>query len=428
MAVDLVKKYDRQGPRYTSYPPVPFWNGAPTKEQWINDLKDSYNVEQGVDLYIHIPFCKTICHYCGCNRIECRDIPEKQYLDALVSEWNSYTDNLSSLSINSVHFGGGTPTTISPDGYRTLLQTFKGFSVGSIELNPAVTTKEHLEVFKQFGINRISLGVQDLNDTVLKAINRNITVEQIISFFDLAKSFAFESINFDLIYGLPFQTKESMQKTFQQLIELGPDVIAFYSYAHVPWKVQNQQNIQDSLLPDAKLKKELFEIGKKALLDNDYLAIGLDHFALSSNFLGKAAKAKNLQRSFMGYTDKKSNILLGLGVSSISNSPNCFVQNPKTLDQYLNNGKFVAGHRMSEKDQEVGKIIHDIMCNGMAKLPEVFDCYQELMDMQQDGLIELTGNQLVVLPVGMPFVRNVAMLFDPYIAAAKNQKAFSRTV
>lgn len=439
--IDLVKKYDIRGPRYTSYPPVPFWTGAPSFIDWIVDLKKSYQPGRGIDLYIHIPFCDSICHYCGCNRIKCndQDMIEK-YVDTILSEWQLYTSHLGHLSINSIHFGGGTPTLLSPKLFIKIFSTLRKYYredfVGSIELNPRLTTPQHLKIFKEWGIQRISIGVQDLNDQVLASINRSLTKKEIVDFYNQARSCNFESINFDLIYGLPYQTQETIKETFTLVNDLAPDVLAYYGYAHVPWKADNQKSIEEGALPDPKTKSELFEIGSKELLSCGYIPIGLDHFGKRDSFLARALSTKSLQRNFMGYTDRKSNITLGLGVSSISSTPCSFVQNPKTTEEYESfliseNRHFIAGHSLSAEETIVQKTIAEIMCNGECDLDPLLTIPQkQLLEMERDGILKLDGRKLSVTNLGMPFVRNISMLFDP--ALKKNEKCstlqFSRTI
>ena len=437
---DLVKKYDIQGPRYTSYPPVPFWTGAPGVEQWISDIRRSYNHDTGVDLYIHIPYCYSICHYCGCNRVEVKDNSgEDHYVSMLLKEWGNYCEELGDIKVNSVHFGGGTPTFLSPKSFDIILTTLKANSddafIGSVELHPNVTRREHLTTFKKHGLERISIGVQDLNDDVLESVNRNATIAEITDLYKMARNLNFESINFDLIYGLPHQTTESMKKTFDQVLELRPDMIAYYSFAFVPWKMTNQKKIEESALPGPELKKELFHYGSEKLKETGYLTIGLDHFALDSNFLGKAMLNKTLKRNFMGYVDQKSNITLGLGPSAISNTPYSFSQNQKTIELYYQSiertcdtPRFINGHGLSTQDQKASKVIHDVMCNGIADISSFNIESDELEEMKRDGLLNIDNKTIIMTPVGMPFVRNVAMLFDHYLDGAGTKNMFSKTV
>lgn len=440
----LLKKYDIQGPRYTSFPPVPFWNGAPAFRQWIFDISSSYRDEQGIDLYLHIPYCYSICHYCGCNRQAAQDNSAEVHLvDQLLGEWDNYIEQLGfAPRVNSIHFGGGTPTYLGVESFERILSrlTSKTTShfIGSVELHPNVTREEHLVVFKKFGINRISIGVQDLNDQVLEACNRRTHSAQIIDFYHLCRRYQFESINFDLIYGLPFQTAESVTRTFDQIAQLRPDLISYFSFAYVPWKMSNQELIDKSALPSPDLKAELFQIGKKTLLHSGYNLVGLDHFALKDSYLGRAQKNKKLKRSFMGYVDQKSSITIGLGPSAISNTPHSFAQNAKTMAEYEaslagKTDRFCAGHQLTKKDQMAQQVIHDIMCNGEAHLEtNNFVRSAALDEMIEDGIINLQESKkgviLSVTDFGMPFVRNVAMQFDHYLDGNKDLKIFSKTV
>ncbi len=438
---DLVKRYDINAPRYTSYPPVPFWKGAPDLESWVEDIKSSYDETQGVDIYIHVPFCKTICHYCGCNRelLKCSS-QEELFVAALLKEWDFYTQNIKNIKVGSIHFGGGTPSALSPSSLAKILDTFAPHKlpdfIGSIELHPSITTREQLETLKNYNIDRVSIGVQDLNNQVLDAVNRNTDINSIVSCYQQLRELSFSSINFDLIYGLPHQTIESITKTFKQVVELSPDMIAYYSFAYVPWKMENQKLIDDSKIPDGELKKELFDIGTNLLMQNNYVQIGLDHFAKADNFLGKAALGKTLHRNFMGYTDKKSNILIGLGPSAISNTPKSFAQNQKNLNSYINQqndgSKFCNGHQLSPEDICAQQIIMDLMCNGICQIDLenlAKDQKTALQTMEQDGILILKDSKIEITTLGAPFSRNVAALFDHHFDSSqvgKNQ--FSRTV
>ncbi len=437
---ELIKKYDIQGPRYTSFPPVPFWTGAPGLEQWILDIRKSYDSKLGVDLYIHVPYCYSICHYCGCNRVEASDNSgEERYVSILLNEWQQYVDELGEIVVNSVHFGGGTPTYLTPQSFDRILSVFKEFStdsfIGSVELHPNVTHKGHLEVFKKHGIERLSIGVQDFNDEVLLSVNRNATIKDIEELYLAARDIGFQSINFDLIYGLPHQTIESVKESFSKVIELRPDMIAFYSFAYVPWKMTNQKKIDESVLPSPELKKAISNYGQEVLKGAGYLSVGLDHFALDTNFLGKAMLSKTLKRNFMGYVDQKSNITIGLGPSAISNTPYSFTQNQKTVERYYQSiertgdaPRFINGHGLSEIDQVASQVIHDIMCNGIADVSS-FNVEKDLLEeMVIDGLLHFDGNNIVMTELGMPFVRNVAMKFDHYLGHKQTAQMFSKTV
>ena len=444
---NLLKKYDIQGPRYTSFPPVPFWKGAPAFNQWINDLQRSYNPDLGLDLYLHIPYCYSICHYCGCNRQLAEDNrDESSFVDLLLKEWQQYIVALGFVpKVRSLHFGGGTPTYLSPNSFRRILDSLLANKnpqfIGSVEIHPHITTEAHLELFKEYGIQRLSIGVQDLNDQVLEACNRKTNVKQIIDFYKLCRSLAFESINFDLIYGLPHQTVESMNHTFKQVIDLRPDLLAFFSFAYVPWKMDNQAKIDQATIPSPELKSMLFQLGKQALVNSGYSLVGLDHFALPESYLGKALKQKKLKRNFMGHVDQKSDITLGLGPSAISSTPFSFAQNQRGVHDYQQSleriqPRFVSGHQLSEADRRAQVLIHDIMCNGQASFAKSewqdFAFSASLQEMIDDQLIEWREDaqqyHLTLTELGRPFVRNVAMKFDHYLKDQQDLKIFSKTV
>ncbi len=441
---DLIKKYNRPGPRYTSYPPVPFWNNAPSEGEWITHLKNTYQESVGVDLYVHVPFCESLCYYCGCNRTITKNHEvEEFYLSALLKEWEIYKDKLGSLKINSLHFGGGTPTFLSPQNLErlitTLLQNKSSAFIGSIEVDPRTCNDGHLEVLARCDILRVSLGIQDFDPAVQKAINRDqppLMVETLVS---KLRAHHFSSINFDLIYGLPKQSLESISSTMEIVAKMRPDLIAFYSYAHLPDRIKNQRLIAEGDLPTPELKRELYELGKKLLLENGYADVGMDHFALPSSFLYKAFQDKKLHRNFMGYVDKKSPILIGLGPTSISDSSMSFVQNIKDMKAYQQKVMSGAlpieiGHTHNEKDLLIQEVVLEMMCHNEIKvsnkenLPYWAEIEAELKAFQEDGILELVKNQIRITPIGKGFVRNIAMSFDYHLREQATKVKFSQTI
>jgi oxygen-independent coproporphyrinogen-3 oxidase len=278
---ELVEKYNRPGPRYTSYPPVPFWHNIPSEKEWITHLKDNYQEDVGVDLYVHVPFCESLCYYCGCNRTITKNHDvEDYYLAALLKEWEIYKEKLGfSLKINSLHFGGGTPTFLSPSNLEklitTLIQNKSNTFIGSIEIDPRTCNDGHIEVLSRLDIKRVSLGIQDFDPNVQKAINRDQSPAMVELLVEKLRLSNFASINFDLIYGLPKQSLDSISKTIEIVAKLKPDLIAFYSYAHLPERIKNQRLIVESDLPSPEKKKELYELGKKLLIENGYVDVGM---------------------------------------------------------------------------------------------------------------------------------------------------------
>ena len=443
---NLIKKYDIAGPRYTSYPAVPFWNGTPSQENWISHIKSNYNDEQGIDLYIHIPYCVKLCYYCGCSRSITKDLDKGgAYTEQLIKEWSLYLSKVGKdIKISSLHFGGGTPTFLKPAYMDRLLnvisKNFKDDFIGSIEVDPRTCDEEHLQVLQKYKFQRISMGIQDFDPTVQKAINREQSYELVETLVNKIWDYGFTSLNFDLIFGLPHQTVESIEHTIHKVMKLRPSMIAFYSYAHLPDRLKNQKLIDESALPHGPEKRVLYTTGKDLLESLNYNEIGMDHFALDGSYLSNVHKKKKLLRNFMGYTDKKSNIMLGIGLTSISNTPNSFAQNAKDLKEYtelLDNDQIPLfnGHTMSEEDRVVEDIVQNIMCNGVVELTKAKDLVlkdtikEELSLMSKDGLIDLEeSGDYSVTKVGHVFLRNIAMSFDGHLRAKRDAAKFSRTV
>lgn len=442
---DLLVKYNRQGPRYTSYPPVPFWKNAPDESQWINHLKATYKSEEGMDLYVHVPFCEKLCYYCGCNRIVTKNHSvQDNFVELLIAEWRLYCERLGFVpQVNSLHFGGGTPTFLTPENLEKLIvqltQNKKSNFTGSIEIDPRNTTIEHLDCFKKNGIKRVSLGIQDFDPGVQKAINRSQSFELVETLVHELRKREFESINFDVIYGLPKQSKETITETFRLIKKLRPDLIAYYSYAHLPERLKNQRLINTADLPQGSEKQALYDLGKELLAADGYADVGMDHFALPHNFLFKAKDDNRLHRNFMGYVDKKSPILLGLGPSSISDSSLSFAQNEKGLNEYelkikSNQLAINHGHTHDEKDLNIQQIILSLMCSNESSLenteqiPYWDDVKNDLNLMQEDGMIKMDDYKVVVLPLGKKFIRNIAMVFDFYFREKMPAEKFSRTI
>lgn len=434
---DLYKKYDVKGPRYTSYPPVPFWENTPDQASWFSHVESQLGANREVDLYIHIPYCNELCWYCGCNReIDKSHKKEKPYLAALLSEWNLYLDKMKNFKVKSLHLGGGTPNYLSPESLDELLATVlknkaADFS-GSIEIDPRVYTTEHLEVIKKHDIHRVSLGIQDMNEDVQKAINRIQPYQLIVNTVRDLRKFGISSINFDLIYGLPKQTWSSLKNTIEKTLDLDVDTIALYSYAHLPAKIKNQKLIKEDELLVGREKLDLFINATELLLENNMIQIGMDHFCKVGSVLDVAKKNNYLTRNFMGYTTSKSPVLIGLGASAISFSGISFIQNEKNVKAYdlkLKNGilPIETGHTMTKQDVEVNELIQQIMCNEnwSSSLPIDEDI---LKSMLADELITLKNDRYVVSDKGRPFLRNMAMLYDYRLQQRTSSGLFSRTI
>ncbi|MDX1751607.1 MAG: oxygen-independent coproporphyrinogen III oxidase [Salinimicrobium sediminis] len=451
---NLIQKYNVPGPRYTSYPTVPYWNEAAfTVERYKESLKKSFlesNTEEGISLYIHLPFCESLCTFCGCNkRITKRHEVESPYIAAVLEEWDMYVKMLEKRPvIKEIHLGGGTPTFFSPANLRILLDgLFEKADRAeetdfSFEGHPNNTKQEHLQLLYDLGFRRVSYGVQDYNFEVQRAIHRFQPFVNVKNATEGAREIGYTSVGHDLIFGLPFQTVEHIKATIEKTKELMPDRIAFYSYAHVPWiKGNGQRGFKEEDLPTADVKREMYEIGKQMLADAGYVEIGMDHFALKSDTLYKSMENKKLHRNFMGYTSSKTKVMIGLGVSAISDSWTGFAQNVKTIEEYyemLEKGELplYRGHILTDEDETVRKHILNIMCNletswkddrmKFAELPEVL---MNLKEMEADGLLEFGKEELIVNESGRPFVRNICMAFDVLLQRSKPEtQLFSMTI
>ncbi len=452
----IIEKYNVAAPRYTSYPTVPFWDVVEFSEAgWaasISKMK-AQEGQSGVGLYVHLPFCESLCTYCGCNtRITKNHAVEDPYISSVLKEWELYKNLLGEEKpvITDLHLGGGTPTFFSHDNLQRLIsgllggnQPVSGTSF-SFEAHPANTTFEHLETLYNLGFRRLSLGIQDFDERVQEIINRKQTVEDVQRVIDQAREIGYTSINFDLIYGLPLQTEATIIKTIELALGMAPDRISFYSYAHVPWLKPSQRMFTEADLPVGAEKLQLYLLGKSLIQKAGYEDVGMDHFALATDDLVIASKTQRLHRNFMGYTDRYIPLLIGLGVSSISDSWYGFAQNVKTVEEYharLNNNELplLKGHLLSSVDLKIRRQILDVMCKGktiLYKDDEHFSkIIQGLMPMVEDQFIllenqaSLNGYILTVTDVGKQFLRNICMAFDLKLLENKNIKAkFSQAV
>lgn len=445
----LLKKYDVPVPRYTSYPTVPYWTDSPTWEQWTESLSRGLDQSKtGWSLYIHIPFCETLCTFCGCNTMITRNHDkERPYIDTLLKELSTYKKFVPALiksPLKQLHFGGGTPTFLSPDNLQKLTEAlFDGMNVdrkhfeGSVEVDPRRTTPEQLKRLFQFGFNRISMGVQDFDPEVQRLVNRIQPFEMTRDLTQAARDIGYTSVNFDLIYGLPKQNPESFRRTIDRTIQLRPDRIALYSFALVPWIKPQQRLFKDSDLPAGGEKRSLYESAYEQLTKAGYLEIGMDHFALPQDPLAHALRGKTLHRNFMGYTETRTDVLLALGVSGISETPDCFHQNEKVLPVYerkVQAGEVhsLRGHRLTPEDRSYRAQILQLMCQGEARLtsPEqVKDAKQFLGDMITDGLVTIENSILRMTEKGRPFLRNACVVFDQRLRQQKpDTRIFSKAL
>lgn len=430
----LINKYNVPVPRYTSYPTVPFWEeGKFSTSSWLSYVKQTFdetNATGGITLYIHLPFCESLCTYCACNtRITKNHSVEENYINILLKEWEMYCNTFEKKPvIRDLHLGGGTPTFFSPENLSKLLNGIYSKSIlhpqflCSFEGHPNNTTFEHLEALYNAGARRVSYGVQDLNLKVQQTINRVQPFENVKLATGNARKIGFESINFDLIYGLPFQTEESVIETIDAVISLKPERIAFYSYAHVPWKRPGQRAYTEADLPNNDFKRKLYEVGKDRLLEHGYTDIGMDHFALPADLLYKAYQNKSMHRNFMGYTHVRTDLLIGLGASAVSDAKYAYAQNAKKVEDYcdmINDGDMavIKGHVLTKEDLKVRKQILEISCNGELLWNDYVDTLDlniliQLNAMHAEGLIKLYQGGFRVTELGMAFLRNICLVFD----------------
>lgn len=433
----LIQKYNVPGPRYTSYPTVPYWeNESFSLEQWKHSLKKSFdesNQTEGVSLYIHLPFCESLCTFCGCHkRITKKHDMEQPYIQAVLKEWALYCELLGEKPIiKEIHLGGGTPTFFSPEHLAQLIQgilanaDISAEHEFSFEGHPNNTTREHLRALYDVGFRRVSYGVQDYNEKVQKAIHRIQPYTNVKQVTEWAREIGYTSVSHDLVFGLPFQTLDDVLNTIEQTNSLLPDRLALYSYAHVPWiKGNGQRGFKDADVPKDDIKRQCYEEGKKKLFEHGYYEIGMDHFALKQDSMYQSFKAGSLHRNFMGYTASTTQVMIGLGVSSISDSWYSFAQNVKTLDEYYalleqNQIPVFKGHILNQEDLIIRKHILNLMCSFTTSwaedemlFPEINDVLIQLEEIQQDGLIKIENQSVTILEKGQPFVRNICMAFD----------------
>ncbi|MBL1408191.1 oxygen-independent coproporphyrinogen III oxidase [Sphingobacterium faecale] len=445
----LISKYNVAAPRYTSYPTVPFWeNEKFTQADWKFRVKERYqsSKDRGISLYIHLPYCESLCTYCGCNtRITKNHKVEDPYITSLLAEWQMYTAllNEEKLKISEIHLGGGTPTFFTPQNLQRLIG---GILEGnektadasfSFEAHPANTTEEHLVTLYDLGFKRLSLGIQDFDDKVQAIINRHQTIEDVEHIMDQARAIGYESINFDLIYGLPLQTKDSVRKTVDISLKMSPDRISFYSYAHVPWIKPGQRKFTEHDLPEGEEKLALYKLGKTMIQEAGYRDVGMDHFAKIEDALFLAAQNGTLHRNFMGYADRYTPLMIGLGVSSISDAWTAFAQNVKTVEEYhakIQAGELPVfkGHLLNEEDLIVREYILDMMCRGRVVLKgsEIDSkIIERLVSLVDDDLIRVEGNEINISETGKSFLRNVCMAFDERLQKTKERdNLFSQAI
>jgi oxygen-independent coproporphyrinogen-3 oxidase len=450
---NLIQKYNIPGPRYTSYPTVPFWDKDGIRAvDWQRTVRKAFlesNAIEGISLYIHLPFCESLCTFCACHKkITKRHEVEEPYIETVLKEWDLYCDLLQDRpKIREIHLGGGTPTYFSPDNLKALIEgifkradKFDTFDF-SYEGHPNLTSTAQLQTLYDLGSRRNSFGIQDYDPVVQKAIHRIQSFEQVKKVHDRSREIGYDSISHDLIFGLPFQTEDSIRNTIKNTIALKPDRIAYYSYAHVPWiKGVGQRGFDENDLPKDEEKRYLYELGKQLFFENGYVEIGMDHFALPTDSLHEAMVSKKLHRNFMGYTAGKTELMIGLGMSSISDSWYAFAQNEKSVEAYterVNMGELPVfrGHLLNETDLIIRKHILNLMCNlktrwNVGLTDHVKNAIKErLQELIEDGLVYVDDQGVIVNEEGRKFVRNICMAFDLRLIENKPEtRIFSMTI
>lgn len=453
--LDLLKKYDVPGPRYTSYPPAPHFHEQFTSEDYLNEIvKTNYGEAlRDLSLYFHIPYCDTLCYFCGCNMIVTRNHDRmREYIKYLKNEIDLLRQYLNpDRKVAQLHWGGGTPTSLSPEEINSLISyinnsfEFRENAEVGCEIDPRGLTKEHLMALREGGFNRISMGVQDFNEKVQKYVNRIQPEEMTRQVVEWVRELGFQSINLDLMYGLPFQTIETFEETLDKVLKLSPDRIAVFNYAHVPWMKKHQALIHPEDLPSPQEKLNILKLTIEKLTSNGYVFIGMDHFAKPDDELAIALKEKKLYRNFQGYSTNAGCDLYAFGITSISQLENVYAQNVKTEKEYfhsLDNERLpiFRGYRLNDDDQIRRTVIMRLMCDFELNFNEIENKYnidfrnyfhkslENLKEMSSDGLVEILPDKIKVTEMGRLLIRNIAMKFDGFIERKQDEMKYSRTI
>ncbi len=449
---ELIKKYDRPGPRYTSYPPATEFSEDVKEEHYRQALLKSNLSNRPLSLYFHIPFCESACWFCGCNVIiSHRKDVTRRYLDYVYREMDMLSKYLDvSRPVVQLHWGGGTPNFLSNQEIEEFFQKIRErFNIWedaeiSAEIDPRYLSQGQLETLKKVGFNRVSMGLQDLDEEVQRAINRIQPFELMHDVMDQLRSLGFKSINIDLVYGLPYQTPQKFKKTIEKTIQLSPDRVAVYNFAYVPWLKPLQRKIDPNTLTPPQDKLTILQMSIQMFQDAGYVFIGMDHFAKPDDELAVAQREGTLWRNFQGYTTKKGVDLIGIGATSIGMLDHAYFQNYKTIREYymaIDEGKLptMRGILLSYQDMLRREIIMDLMCNFVLDFEKIERTFgidfashfsqelEQLKEMQRDGLLEIHSRGITVLPQGRLLIRNIAMVFDEYIKS-KEELRFSRTI
>ncbi len=453
VTAEMIKRYNRPGPRYTSYPTVPVWKEGNFSNDYERALLREGESKMPISLYVHIPFCQQLCTFCGCNKyITNNQIIVEKYLNALEKEIIGVKERLGRRKkIAEIHLGGGTPTFLNPIQLTRLIEMITSnfdTMVGkewAFEANPRVTSTEQLEVLYELGFRRVSFGVQDLDPAIQNAINRNQTVEQSWKTLLTSRELGYKSINLDLVYGLPLQTHAGFRKTLEEVNKMRPDRLAMYSFAYLPGMFKTHERaIKEKDLPTPKEKIEIYLEAINFFAEAGYVMIGMDHYALPEDELTKALINKTLHRNFMGYTTLHNMTQIGVGVSAISDFGDSYWQNPKDIDTYTSEVSFNKlsprrGIKLDKEDQLRRKVIETLMCQGEIRIPdfeEIFeinfknyfaDALKKLKQFEKEGFVSLSPKKINLTNLGMLFTRNLAMTFDRHLKEG-NSPNFSKTI
>lgn len=454
--IDFAKfvKYSKPGPRYTSYPTAPEFSESFTQE----DLKEYYknqSDDRALSLYIHMPFCRSACYFCGCNTIfTSKEDKKSRYIEYLKKELNILKNHLNTKRVvTQMHFGGGTPTYFSPSqleevitAVKEIFPNFASDAEVSCEVDPRYFTVEHMNVLKAGGCNRLSFGVQDLDETVQKTIHRIQPFELTQNVINIARNAGIHSVNTDLIYGLPFQTKESFKKTLEKMLTLNTDRFAVFNYAHVPWLMKTMRKFDESTFPKPETKLEMLKDTINFFTTNGYKMVGMDHFAKPEDELFKAIEKGELHRNFQGYTTKGGADLIGIGLTSIGNGVDYYAQNYKEIEPWekaIDNGDLPVfkGYALSADDQLRQFVIMELMSNfslNIARVEKEFninfkeyfdDAIESLKEFEEAELLNITDNKIEVSQTGTMLIRNICMPFDAYLNKIPEEKRrFSKTI
>lgn len=456
MDISLFKKYNKPGPRYTSYPPATFFSTDFTADNYKKQIeKSNSDIPENISLYVHIPFCKNLCHFCGCNtNIFRSDSLVDSYIEALKKEIKNVAALLDKKRlVSQIHWGGGTPNSISLDYIEQIMKllgdefTYAPYIEIAMECNPAYLSLQDIERLAEIGFNRLSLGIQDFDDDVLEIVNRAPSKLPVETLVEKMKATGFEGVNLDFIYGLPGQSKESFEKNIERAIEISPDRIVTFSYAHVPWVKEAQKILESKGLPSPEEKLQMFSAAYNKLTAKGYVSVGMDHYAKPQDELSIALKNKTLHRNFQGYATKKTTgQVYGFGATSISQLWGAYAQNIKNPQKYIqkiNSDGFATerGYELTFDDLVRRTVINEIMCNGFLDFNQIADMFnisadevkqktayapENLAPFVDDNLLVIENDTIKLKPKGFFIVRNIAMEFDPQLTSKKAQ--YSKTV